>query len=188
MAKSLLVIGYSGKSDAAFDELAKSYAGENRIYWCDHDESPNADVQKLIDSGHSYVEHLGKCDADQFLIDLALELECFPPKLIKDPFGHLLEELESVNNYPLSDSNNIDILKNLKDRLDTAKEAERSGKENIEMLMIKNNWQAVIEIADPKNENHKEILCWAYLMQADEVSNVAKKNSRRAKKILEQQP
>ena len=64
---------------------------------------------------------IGEQDADKFLLELAIELKCFPTELFKDPIKHLKEICEYVNNFPLNTSESeIDVLEDTKKTLEIA--------------------------------------------------------------------
>lgn len=61
---------------------------------------------------------IGEQDADRFLLELAIELKCFPTELFKDPINHLKGICELVNQFPLPTSDTeVDILEDTKKTL-----------------------------------------------------------------------
>lgn len=159
----LLVIGYSGSSDAVFPVIAEEYKSRERLWWAGYSENPDAPVANLINKNNKVSYYLGGCDADEFLIELARELQCFPPILFSDPYGHMLSELEPVAEFPLTKSGSSDLLTTLKSELKESQQRFNSD-QNISELMMKDDWEKVIQLSDPKNPEHTENLAWAYIM------------------------
>jgi len=114
-----LFIGYSGNADEFFPLLKDKYSEQHRLIWTGRKESINdieADtVKKFLLENNNLTHYIGATDADHFLIQLAKELKCFPPKLFLNPYIYLTEQLSQVQPYPLSD--NLDILQNLREHL-----------------------------------------------------------------------
>lgn len=175
----LLVIGYSGSSDAVFPVIADEYKGRERLWWAGYAENPDKPIADLINKNSKVSYYLGECDADEFLIELAKELQCFPPKLFSDPYGHLLSELEPVAEFPLTKSGSSDLLNNLKREL-IESQLHFNSEQSISELMMKGEWDKVIRLSDPQNPEHKEDLAWAYVMQGNELYNKAERASDEA--------
>jgi tetratricopeptide (TPR) repeat protein len=168
----LLVIGYSGSSDAVFPVIADEYKGRERLWWAGYAEDPDAQIANLINKNSKLSYYLGECDADEFLIELAKELNCFPPTLFSDPYGHLLSELAPVADFPLTKSGSSDLLTALKNELIESQQRFNSD-QNIPELMMRGEWEKVIQLGDPKNPEHKENLAWAYTMSGNETAGKA---------------
>lgn len=171
----LLVIGYSGSSDAVFPVIADEYKGRERLWWAGYAENPNTPISKLIQKNNKVSYYLGGCDADEFLIELAKELQCFPPTLFSDPYGHILNELTPVTDFPLTKSGSSDLLTALKNELIESQQRFNS-KQNISELMMKSEWEKVIELSDPKNPEHKIYISWALTMLGNALANFGKIN------------
>ena len=161
-----LIIGYSGSSDAVFDHMCDIYTGAERLTWVGYNEDCPPHVQKLLNKRPGTSKFTGGADSDEFLMELALELGCFPPTLFKDPYAHLLDGLKIIANYPLVTDENkkdtkIDILTELKQRLTTAQKESAKTPDRIMELFLENKWEAVIsEIGDnPKTDHEKSV--WA---------------------------
>jgi Tfp pilus assembly protein PilF len=94
------------------------------LYWLGFSEEPKEHLRAFFDGKHKKLCHyIGGADADQFLIQLALQLKCFPPQVFADPAGHLLSEMKDIAPYPLKDVEPIDILQNTIERLKTHRTA-----------------------------------------------------------------
>ncbi|OTG64095.1 hypothetical protein B9T29_02005 [Acinetobacter sp. ANC 3903] len=114
-----LFIGYSGNADEFFPLLKDKYSEQHRLIWTGRKENIDnieADsVKDFLKQNNNLTHYIGGTDADHFLIQLAKELECFPPKLFLNPYIFLTEQLNQVQPYPLGD--NLDILQNLREHL-----------------------------------------------------------------------
>lgn len=99
----MVVMGYSGESDKVFDKIKALYKGDQCLYWLGHSEEPAPHLASFINDidGNGYCRYIGGADADQFLIQLAQQLSCFPPQVFSDPAGHLLAEIQDIAPYPL---------------------------------------------------------------------------------------
>jgi len=170
-----LVIGYSGLADAVFRIIKDSYRGAERLYWAGYEEDPENHVRSLLEKGDSTAEFLGKADADRFLIDLARALKCWPPQLFTDPYGHLLDELESVTPYSTEEGDEPDLLSKLRTTLQTAqKEHAADAETDLRVLFMKGDWDKLLELGNPENDDEKDFIAWAYIMQGNELSDLAK--------------
>jgi tetratricopeptide (TPR) repeat protein len=114
----LIVVGYSGEADKVFEKLTSLYNGRHRLYWLGFSEEPKEHLRAFFDGKHKKLCHyIGGADADQFLIQLAQQLNCFPPQVFASPAGHLLAEMKDIAPYPLNEADTTDILKNTIERL-----------------------------------------------------------------------
>lgn len=78
-----LFIGYSGGADAFFKLVEEDFIGQHRLFWVDYAKEPNSIVKKFIDANPNHRNFIGEQDADKFLLELAIELKCFPTELFK---------------------------------------------------------------------------------------------------------
>ena len=113
-----LFIGYSGGADSFFKLVDEGFIGQHRLFWIDYVKEPNSNVKKFIDVNPNHRNFIGEQDADRFLLELAIELKCFPTELFKDPINHLKGICELVNQFPLPTSDTeVDILEDTKKTL-----------------------------------------------------------------------
>jgi len=113
-----LFIGYSGGADAFFTLVQEGFIGQHRLFWVDYAKEPNSNVKTFIDVNANHRHFIGEQDADQFLIELATELDCFPTEMFKDPINHLKSICEHINDFPLSNKDTqIDLLEEVKNTL-----------------------------------------------------------------------
>lgn len=173
---SLLVIGYSGSSDAVFPVLTQEYSGRENLWWAGYESSPNLNIEGLIRPYSGVAYYLGECDADEFLIELANELDCFPPTLFSDPYGHLLNELKPVVEFPLTESESSDLLTGLKHEL-IESQKRLNTYQKIPELIMKGEWDTVIKLSNPENPAHQKNLTWAYILKGNEIAKQAKRSN-----------
>ena len=98
--------------------VEENFIGQHRLFWVDYAKEPNNNVQKFIDANPNHRNFIAEQDADKFLLELAIELKCFPTALFKDPIKHLKVICEYVNNFPLNTfESDIDVLEDTKKTL-----------------------------------------------------------------------
>lgn len=113
-----LFIGYSGGADSFFKLVDEGFIGQHRLFWIDYAKEPNNNVKQFVDVNPNHRNFIGEQDADRFLLELAIELKCFPTELFKDPIKHLKGICELVNQFPLPTSDTeVDILEDTKKTL-----------------------------------------------------------------------
>jgi tetratricopeptide (TPR) repeat protein len=167
---STLVIGYSGQSDQVFRVIANAVHSE-RLFWAGYPENPTPEITKLLNKNTNCIKYYGEADADRFLIDLANALDCWPPKLFKDPYGHLLDELEPVQDYPMENGNTTDLLKNLRTQLT---EDQTKRKLDLNSFLMKGEWDEIIKLGDPNDNDQKDSIAWAYFMHGNQLISRAR--------------
>jgi len=87
-----IVVGYSGQQDPVFQVLADRPEFPNRLFWVGYrDEPPTEDVRAALIEPRNGAEWISGYDPDNFLLQLASRLGCFPPEFFSRPFSHLLE-------------------------------------------------------------------------------------------------
>ena len=156
----LIVLGYSGGSDQVFPKIKELYDGEQSLYWLGHSEEPDDHIKDFFKGAHAnYCKYIGGVDADEFLIQLAQKLNCFPPQVFADPAGHLLVEMQDVAPYPINkEIGTTDILKDTVERLET-------NRENLKFDQIQNavvlDKPEDIDVTDSTIE--PEIRAWALI-------------------------
>lgn len=159
-----LFIGYSGNADAFFPLLEEKYSEQHRLIWTGTRETSDdleaESVKNFLKKNKNITHYIGKVFADDFLIQLAKELECFPPELFSNPYRFLDQQLENIQSYPLGDG--LDILANLTGYL----------KEQAEKPLNKSLYTAVIhkypnkESTEGLTEKAINDIMWAYDQQA----------------------
>lgn len=110
-----LFIGYSGNADEFFPLLKDKYSEQHRLIWTGRknsiDDIEAESVKEFLQENQNLTHYIGDIDADHFLIQLAKELDCFPPQLFLNPYEFLDTQLQNIQPYPLADG--LDILENL---------------------------------------------------------------------------
>ena len=159
-----LFIGYSGNADAFFPLLEEKYSEQHRLIWTGTretiDELESESVKTFLNKNKNITHYVGKIFADEFLIQLAKELDCFPPELFLNPYTFLDKQLDVIQKYPLSDG--LDVLSNLREYL----------KEQSQTPLIESLYTAFIH-KYPTKESAKDLsdeaiddVMWAYDQQA----------------------
>ncbi|TCB80580.1 SIR2 family protein [Acinetobacter sp. ANC 4173] len=159
-----LFIGYSGNADEFFPLLEKKYSEQHRLIWTGRKDNLDLievePVKGFLKKNNNLTHYIGGIDADDFLIQLAKELECFPPELFSNPYRFLNQQLENIQPYPLGDG--LDILENLTGYL----------KEQAKKPLNKSLYTAVIHKYPNKEstqglaEKAIDDIMWAYNKQA----------------------
>ena len=97
-----IVIGYSGANDPVFRALADRPQFPNRLFWVGfRDEQPSDEVKNALLEVDKDVHWISGYDPDNFLLQLASRLGCFPPGFFARPFTHLLECFGSLAGFRL---------------------------------------------------------------------------------------
>ncbi len=157
----LVILGYSG-GDPSFGALAATASNHNQHWWCSHDEEPAEHVRKLLLS-FPPDRHLGGVAADVFLIELARELECFPPVLFTEYEQHLLNELEPVVDFPPDAGGSI--LVDMRARLQHAI-VSKPEKTDFNQLLLEGKWDELVGLeASATSDSEKDAVAWAYTLQ-----------------------
>ena len=169
----LIVLGYSGGSDQVFPKIKELYDGEQSLYWLGHSEEPDEHIKEFFKGAHAnYCKYFGGVDADDFLIQAAQMLSCFPPKVFADPAGHLLHEMRDVAPYPLKAIGTTDILENTLERLKTNQDTLKfSQNQSADVLDKPEN----IDFTDTNTT--PEIRAWALIRLGNQHYETAKSNN-----------
>lgn len=167
-----LFIGYSGNADAFFPLLEEKYSEQHRLIWTGTksaiDELESNSVKNFLKKNNNLTHYIGNTFADDFLIQLAKELDCFPPELFSNPYSFLNKQLENIQPYPLGDG--LDILENLSEYL----------KEQADKPLNKSLYTAFIykypnkESTEGLSEKAINEIMWAYDQQARYLDNQKK--------------
>ena len=187
-----LIIGYSGSSDAVFDHMCDIYTGAERLTWVGYNEDCPPHVRKLLNKRPGTSKFTGGADSDEFLMELALELGCWPPKLFIDPHGHLLDDLEKVTDHPGQSKtegkdSKVDILSTLRTQLAKNQQVAKEAPDRMIELFLESKWSDVIaEIGDnPKTDHEKNILASAKFNMAFDLGSQTKPDIKSLEKAEE---
>lgn len=164
-----LFIGYSGNADAFFPLLEEKYSEQHRLIWTGTkntiDELESISVKNFLNKNSNLTHYIGNTFADDFLVQIAKELDCFPPELFSNPYKFLGLQLSTIQPYPLGDG--LDILENLSRYLE-----EQSKKP-----LIKSLYNAFIhkypskESTEDLGDEEIDQIMWAYTKQAQLLYN-----------------
>lgn len=162
----LLVAGYSGKSDSVFDVLEDLYDGTERLCWTGYEEECPSHVARLLSKRSMVAEYIGGADSDQFFVDLATKLGCWPPKLFSNPYAHLLNELKPVVDYPGADT---DMLSETRTELKVHADQAETEEDTARDLFMKGDFKAVVSLLgdNPKTDEDRHILGYALMRMAN---------------------
>jgi Plant specific mitochondrial import receptor subunit TOM20 len=166
----LLVIGYSGDSDKVFPKLVESYNNQQQLWWCEHKDIEQSNrVKTLLDKSPDSAEYLRGVDFDDFMIDLAQELKCFPPTLFTDPAQHLLDDIAPILPPPEELQSAKGLLEDLKEKLGTWRVDPASIESRLRLLVLQGEYEAAIALQNyAKDEGSKNQIAWANIMQGNE--------------------
>jgi tetratricopeptide (TPR) repeat protein len=171
-----IFVGYSGQADAFFPLLKEKFTDRKRLFWIGREEKAPDHVKDSLIAPNNVAHYLHHKDADRFFIELAQELECFPPKAFYDPFGHLLDELEYVLDFPTQEDTELDILASTRTILKNAQSEMRANKRpNFELLLMEGKYKQSITLAKEVElkEEEKEFVAWAEVMYGNQLADQA---------------
>jgi hypothetical protein len=94
----LVVVGYSGSSDGISQTLLDEYENREALYWVGYEKDLAKHLTGFLK--RNQFRFLGGADFDRFMVALAQSLDCWPPRLFQDPFGHLRDTLRPVGAFP----------------------------------------------------------------------------------------
>ncbi|MFB0517108.1 MAG: SIR2 family protein, partial [Candidatus Neomarinimicrobiota bacterium] len=179
-----IVVGYSGRNDPVFNQLAAIPRFDYNLYWvCYKDSEPAMHVYKGLLTQDKYAFYVQGYDADDFLAVLAQNLGCFPPDLIQKPFSYLEAIFNTLTPYKLpTQETESDVTYEAKEMIRECKakyEAETEGTgqpeevsravQNANALMMAGEYDKVIAIRErfeaPLPEKLVDLIAWAYVMQ-----------------------
>lgn len=193
-----LFIGYSGQADAFFPQIKNHYTGQHRLFWVGMEEqAPSYVAESFLQTDLAHYMCCADGGSDVFLIELAQQLECFPPLILTNPYSHVIKELEAVTNYPqnnkskkansqldesiftkISENQNIlqevQLLQGVRQRLVEAQKMEVEHARYLE-LYLEGKYQEIIkhsksvEYLDNENQIH---VANAYLILAIEQNDL----------------
>ncbi|MDR7074683.1 SIR2 family NAD-dependent protein deacylase [Fictibacillus barbaricus] len=95
-----LIVGYSGKNDPIFNLLSEQKLFENRLFWVGYRyDEPEMHLKENLLSEEKYAFYVSGHTSDDFFIELAQNLDCFPPTFIQKPFTYLYSTLNNITEY-----------------------------------------------------------------------------------------
>ena len=166
---NLVVIGYSGQADGAFERLRTCASGQRRLYWCEYADVDTPDhVQGLIDNCKTMGEYWSGVDFDVLMVEIAQELGVFPPAIFKNPALHLLDEIAPIVPMPEEIKGGAGLLDDLREKLESCSKIKPVIAAVRQALMLQQKWQEAIDLGQAEDDNNddKSNLAWAYVMRA----------------------
>lgn len=171
-----LVVGYSGKNDPVFEQLAKVNRFDGNLYWVGFlEEDPPKHVRERLLIQGKDAFYVRGFDADSFFVTLAQELECFPPELVGQPFSHLRSILDTITpyTYPKTSAkvNFLDHAQNFIQRAIEYIEPVQTGVIESWADFMRGDYEKVIGLqkifGKSMHPEMKKVVCWAYCKQGD---------------------
>lgn len=164
-----LFIGYSGNADAFFPLLEDKYSEQHRLIWTGTkatiDELESESVRAFLNKNNNITHYIGDIYADDFLIELAKELDCFPPELFLNPYIFLDKQLNVIQDYPLSDG--LDVLSNLREYLKEQSKNQLTESLYTSFIHKYPNKESIINLSKTEIDQ----IMWAYDKQAQLLYN-----------------
>jgi tetratricopeptide (TPR) repeat protein len=191
----LIVVGYSGEADPVYSVISRRYRGEHRFYWLGHSEEPKEHLDKLFgERRKTAARYLGGADADESLVTIAQDLECFPPQVFADPAAHLLSEISEVEKFPLGQAKaRRDLLEDTRARLEkhrgdlkmpdmfsaalagdseTIFEVDKKVRRRTSRSAAKALSKATVE-PDKADDTSQELVAWAHFSEGTKLAEAA---------------
>ena len=185
-----LVVGYSGENDPVFDRLAEVTSFDYGLYWVGYrDAEPAAHVRDESLAGDKGAFFIKGFDADSFFVELAQPLDCFPPAYVERPFSHLATTLDALTIYKLPEGGaELDVTAKTRGLIGQARAmfekptglADSEGPPSIDAtelasvaLMMAGKYrevQAIGEATGELSERMRDMVAWAYIGEADQLS------------------
>jgi len=161
----VVVMGYSGTSDQAFQIIEEEYLNEEWLYWLGYGEKPDEKLKKLLEN--EYAEFHGGCDYDLVMMQLEEQLDCFPPKLLTNPMDHVVDGLQDMAEFPYWDGRKADLKRVLEVRMKkTAEtwEGDRTEQEKNALSLFGPSEEGKESVMD---EVSQDVQYWTLIIQAD---------------------
>lgn len=178
-----IVIGYSGVADPAFAVMADEFNSNKNLLWLGYDPEPAENLNSLLIK--DYAHYVGSCDFDRTMIEIAEELDCWPPEIVKNPPRHVLMELTEVVEYPVHREKQIDVLTSARRRLEQIGSVWDEQKDDESLVQDAFLSRKPLEIGEPgKNVTKSELesRVWLEVRFGDDLAeraeNLENKNER----------
>ncbi len=143
---SCVFMGYSGEADEFFDVIAEQYEDRHDLFWMYRNDSFPFSVQKKLIDKSSNAHLIEWDDADLFLINLAQELEIFPPPFLANPYNHLLCELQKLADFPKDANSTRELFVETKVKLEQDSQAhEKTKSDDYDQLFLSGDSEKIIE-------------------------------------------
>jgi len=146
-----IVVGYSGINDPVFRRLVRLGRFDKCLFWVGYkDQEPSPELRERLLDRHdeTYAHYVKDFDADDFFVQLAQKLKCFPPDFVRKPFSFLKARLSHLAPYksPGSDAKE-DVLTETLDQIDQAIKTQDSPRSRVLQMMMAGKYQAIVDYA-----------------------------------------
>jgi hypothetical protein len=177
---TFIVVGYSGKNDPVFNNICNKKVFSFGIYWVGFEDNPveeHVNKKLLYSNKHKKNSYfLEGFNADTFFIELAKELNCFPPSYLAKPFSQVKDTINLISDkFPSFLGKTDDLTKQTLIIINEAIEkieAESSNifNKNLSFLNAEGKTKQIINLIPQTGEEisnlsirDREIMVWALL-------------------------
>jgi tetratricopeptide (TPR) repeat protein/NAD-dependent SIR2 family protein deacetylase len=184
-----IVCGYSGDNDPVFEHLAAVPAFDSNLYWVGYKDTPPSEHVRRLLVEEKYAFHVSGYDADGFFVELARQLDCFPPALIAKPFTHLLEVTDLLAPFTIGQVTSTDLREVARTRIRAAIDQFETGEAmtadtaalqpealDANALLLSGKYEEVLSLfratANP-SEELRDAAAWSLISQGNALSDPA---------------
>ncbi len=169
--RTWVVVGYSGECDPAFKHLEKVKVFNRELFWIGHGEKePPEHVREGLLAKGNGAHYIKGYDADSFFIKLTQGLGIFPPKFVNQPFTHLQNTFEKLNELILP-GQSVDITHTRSNIQKAIKKYETGDEEKLlakaHGLLMAGDYEKLIGFYNEQNPTSQtqltDPLAWAYI-------------------------
>jgi tetratricopeptide (TPR) repeat protein len=149
-----IVCGYSGASDPLIELIQAHGKYDYSLYWIGREPSPPTHLASLFDEANNrQCFYIQSNSADDFFIQLARQLECFPPSFVNEPLQHMTQLLAQFTKYDLDKDNEpIDLLGEAQSEIirlqAIAKNTNPSLEQRVKEVLVSEGSLAAMQLAD----------------------------------------
>ena len=160
-----LVVGYSGDNDPVFEHLAEVDRFDYGLTWVRYEDGePPKHIRDGLLNDDKGVRYLPNYDADRFFVELAQQLDCFPPTFVDAPFDHLRDILGRVAPFELPNkAGQLDFIERARARIafaeNGAEEAITPLRKRVTTALLSGHYEEAITDIDEGALAHDESLC-----------------------------
>ncbi len=187
-----LVVGYSCENDPVFEQLARIERFDNNLYWIGHrDAPPPGHVRERLLIDGKFAFFVPGYDADDFFVQLAQALNCFPPHFVSMPFSHMSGLLAELVPYSIpGQPTDIDVTTETREWIRAAildyeyRPRVPSDRTvdivSLQKALMAGDYRSVIAMYERSSgkvmsNDAAESVCWAYVMCGNQLVEDAKK-------------
>lgn len=171
-----VVLGYSGAADPLLDVLTEVPVFDNGLYWIGSRAQPSQAVQdKLLSDPEKQCYFLGGQQADDFLKELAQQLDCFPPPLLSRPFAHI-EKIIAHIDFDTGGDEGRAAHAELLQQISASRAQQEANSTDLMALLMAGKLQTLLDAYASLNqpsEQQKTMAAWALLRQGRKLEQEA---------------